>query len=78
MKRQLFAFACITMLVGCATPKDKGVVVGMNMEEVRNLAGEPSRKKKFNCPEGARNCNEIWQYDGSSVVFSDGSVVSAQ
>lgn len=78
MLKRAFSLVLFCFLIGCATPKEKGVVVGMSMEEVRSLAGEPTRKKKLSCPKNSRNCSEVWQYDGSSVVFTDGSVVSTQ
>ena len=78
MRKQVFLLVLFYLLIGCATPKEKGVVVGMSMEEVRSLAGEPTRIKKLSCPKNARNCSVVWQYDGSSVVFTDGSVVSTQ
>ncbi len=66
------------VVIGCASPRDKGVTVGMNMDEVESLAGPPTRVKKFQCKKGWKNCIVIWQYDGNSVSFSDGIVDSTQ
>ena len=69
---------CTVLLFACASPKDKGVRVGQDMAEVESIAGAPTRKKKFRCDEGWKNCIEIWQYDGYNVSFSDGVVDSTQ
>ena len=64
---------------GCvATPKHKGVKVGMTQGEVLSIMGQPVRKSEFLCPEYARNCPEIWQYDGYNISFSDGIVDATQ
>jgi len=66
------------VVVGCASPRDKGVTVGMDMDEVESLAGAPTRVKKHQCKKGWKNCIVIWQYDGYNVSFSDGIVDSTQ
>ncbi len=65
-------------LIACASPGDKGVIVGMSMNEVENLAGPPTRVKKFECKKGWKNCIVIWHYDRYNVSFSDGFVTSTQ
>ena len=65
-------------VVGCASPKDKGVEIGMSMHEVQSLIGTPTRINKFKCPKNGRNCPEIWKYDGYNVSFADGFVDATQ
>jgi hypothetical protein len=64
--------------MSCASPKEKGVTIGMSMNEVQGLIGPPTRKSTFKCPKNGRNCPEIWQYDGYNVTFSDGIVNATQ
>jgi len=72
--------ACMCSLVSCASlsPKDKGVRIGMTMDEVQVLMGSPNRKSDFSCPEYAKNCPEIWHYYSHNVTFSDNIVVSSR
>ncbi len=78
IKPRLLLLLLVLGVVGCATPKEKGVKIGMSMNEVQNLIGPPTRKSNFNCPKNGRNCPEIWQYDGHNVTFTDGVVVATQ
>ena len=63
------------LLVSCATgPQEKGVIRGMTQEQVLNIMGEPSQKRKVGyCVEG-KACNETWSYYGREVVFVNGVV----
>jgi hypothetical protein len=66
--------SCLLM-AGCATgPQDKGVVRGMTQDQVLEIMGEPSSKRKNGyCVEG-KACNETWSYYGRQVVFVNGVV----
>lgn len=50
----------------------------MGMDEVKRLAGSPTRVNKFQCKKGWKKCIVIWQYDGYNVTFTDGIVNSTQ
>lgn len=78
-KSSLFILMPILCLgVGCASPKGKGVEIGMSMSEVQNLIGLPTKTSTFSCPENGRNCPVIWQYYGYNVSFTDGIVDATQ
>lgn len=79
IKKSLFVALFVMLFSGCvASPKEKGVRIGMTQDQVLQLAGNPTRKSTFPCPEGAKNCLEIWKYDGYNVSFSDGVVDATQ
>jgi hypothetical protein len=69
---------CAALLAACASPQEKGVRIGMSMAEVESTIGAATRKKKFRCEPGWKNCLEIWQYDGYNVTFNDGAVEATQ
>lgn len=67
------------LVAGCvATPKERGVEIGMTQSEVHEIMGKPGYKSSFNCPKGSRNCPEVWRYDGYNISFSDGIVDAVQ
>jgi len=78
MKKLIISLFIAAMIIGCASPKQKGVAVGMSMNEVQNLIGPPTRVKKLSCPAGSRNCTVVWEYDGYQVAFVDGFVEATQ
>lgn len=68
------ALACL-LLASCATgPQEKGVVRGMTQQQVLDIMGEPTSKRKNGyCVEG-KACNESWTYYGRQVLFVNGVV----
>jgi len=78
VKELILILTLVLVLCGCASPKAKGVKVGMTMAEVTKLIGKPIRKSSYKCPSYAKNCPEIWQYDGYNVSFSDNVVDAVQ